>query len=130
MSLEKANNIAKRIAVAKKTLQEVDILVENELWNTAVNRLYYACFYAVTALLHKYDMDTKTHGGTQTIFGLHFVKPDIINKESGRFYSKLFVMRQNADYEYEVEYEREDVLPLIQPSVEFVSAIEVVLSRD
>ncbi len=42
-----------RIRKARETFNEVDVLIENEFWNTAVNRIYYACFYAVTALLNK-----------------------------------------------------------------------------
>ena len=36
-----------RINKAKETLQAVDILIENKFWTTSVNRLYYACYYAV-----------------------------------------------------------------------------------
>lgn len=33
-----------RIENAHNTLKEVSVLTNNELWNTAVNRLYYACY--------------------------------------------------------------------------------------
>ena len=42
-------------------------------YNTAVNRLYYACFYAVNALLLKYGIPAHTHNGTKSMLGLHFV---------------------------------------------------------
>ena len=46
------NEIVKyRISKAQETFREVEKHIENELWNTAINRLYYACYYAVTALL-------------------------------------------------------------------------------
>ena len=50
-SEQKWDLVQYRLANAKKTLREVDLLIQNRLWNIAVNRLYYACFYAVTALL-------------------------------------------------------------------------------
>lgn len=40
-----------RLAKARETLAEVSLHIQNELWSTAINRLYYACFYATTALL-------------------------------------------------------------------------------
>ncbi len=129
MNPEKSEYVYRRIANAKRTLDEVNIHIENKLWNTAVNRLYYACFYAVTALLYNYDLDTKSHSGTQTVFGHHFVKTGIISKESGKFYTKIFGMRQNADYEDEIEYEKEDVLQLLQPATDLISAIEDVLAK-
>jgi uncharacterized protein (UPF0332 family) len=96
----------------------------------AVNRLYYACFYSVTALLHNNGLDTKTHSGTQRMFSLHFIKSGIIKKEFGELYAILMDMRQNADYEDTVEYEREDVMKVLQPAHELIAAIEDVLARD
>ena len=63
MNAEKAELVALRIAGAKKTFREVEeYLVENQLWNTAVNRLYYACFYSV---LMNWRMET--HGRVKRI---------------------------------------------------------------
>ncbi len=38
------------------TLSEVLDHIERGYYNTAVNRMYYACFYVVTALLIAYRM--------------------------------------------------------------------------
>jgi len=51
--------VAFRIEKARKTLGEIPILLEHELWNTAVNRLYYSCFFAVTALLTNRQIEAK-----------------------------------------------------------------------
>lgn len=42
------------------------MLVANKKWNSAVNRLYYAVYYAVSALLVKNEIEAKTHAG---VFG-------------------------------------------------------------
>jgi len=81
-------------------------------------------------LLHNYDLDTKTHSGALHLFELHFVKTGIIKKELSKFYARLFEMRQNADYEDEIEYEKEDVLKLLQPATDLIAEIELVLSKD
>ena len=47
---ERQELVKYRIAKARETFKEVDLHIKNELWNTAVNRLYYACYYAVIAL--------------------------------------------------------------------------------
>ena len=39
-----------RLQRAKETILEVEVHIQNKFWNTAINRLYYACFYAVEAL--------------------------------------------------------------------------------
>jgi hypothetical protein len=41
MNLEERRELVKyRITKARETFNEVDLHVENKLWNTAVNRLY------------------------------------------------------------------------------------------
>lgn len=49
--------IKDRIDRANETIEEVRIPIDNRFWNTAINRMYYACFYAVGALLAKDKID-------------------------------------------------------------------------
>jgi uncharacterized protein (UPF0332 family) len=125
MNTEKSELVNLRIVEAKKTFNEVELFhIPNQLWNTAINRLYYACFYAVIALLHNHDIETKTHGGTKRMFELHFVKKGIVNQTFSELYASLFRMRQEADYEAGV-----DVLPLVPQAAAFIDRIVVVLSE-
>jgi len=75
---EKLEMVSYRMKRANETLNEVQQHIENEFWATAINRLYYACFYAVSALLLKNDIKTQSHAGIRQMFGLHFVKTEII----------------------------------------------------
>ncbi|MFA7493446.1 MAG: HEPN domain-containing protein [Proteiniphilum sp.] len=45
-----------RLQRAKETLAEADSLIESAFYNAVVNRLYYACYYAVIALLVKHNI--------------------------------------------------------------------------
>jgi len=47
-----------RLERATQSFEDAMILAENGRWNSVVNRLYYACFYAVVALLLKNDIET------------------------------------------------------------------------
>ena len=94
-----------------------------------INRLYYACFYAVTSLLLSGEIETKTHSGTKQLFGLHFVKTGKISEENNKLYTKLFHMRQSADYEDGVEYTESDLLPLMAPVQELIFLIDEILSK-
>lgn len=51
---------------ADETMEEVGILAEHGQHNAAVNRLYYACFYAVQALLPKHHLTATTHAGFES----------------------------------------------------------------
>lgn len=63
-----------RIQRANDTLKEAELLLDNHFWNTAINRMYYACFYAVGALLLKHHIKTVSHAGCRQQFGLRFIK--------------------------------------------------------
>ncbi len=51
MKEETRTLVTYRLERACEALEEADILLERGHANTFVNRLYYACFYAVSALL-------------------------------------------------------------------------------
>lgn len=125
---ERSDLVCYRISKANETMKEIEILVENKLWGTAVNRLYYACYYAVTALLAKHNIPAQTHTGVRQILGLHFVKTGIVETEVGRFYTYLFNKRQTGDYDDFVELGEEDVLSLIDPAKKLIASIELALS--
>ena len=46
---EKENLVNHKLQKAKDTIAEAELLMENKMWNAAVSRLYYACFYAANA---------------------------------------------------------------------------------
>ena len=51
----KVDIIRYRLERAEETYQEALLMQREKHWNTCANRLYYACFYAVSALLQQYD---------------------------------------------------------------------------
>jgi uncharacterized protein (UPF0332 family) len=71
-------------------------LIENQFWNSAINRMYYACFYAVGALLVLNGVETSSHSGMRQKFGQLFVKTGEINRDLGKHYSELFEKRHKG----------------------------------
>ena len=108
---------------AEESFEEALILAERNKWNAVVNRLYYACFYAVIALLLKNGIETQTHDGTRTQFGLHFIKPGIIAKDFGKLYTKLFDFRQKGDYGDLYDYDEATIKPIIAEVRKFIDEI-------
>ncbi|MDX1940295.1 MAG: HEPN domain-containing protein [Saprospiraceae bacterium] len=51
MSYSKEELAAYRLQRAHEALEEANVMVSIQHWNTAANRLYYACFYAASAYL-------------------------------------------------------------------------------
>lgn len=123
----KEDLIQYRINRAAEAIAEAKLLADNQKWNTSIARLYYACFYAVSALLVKHDLKHGTHEGTKTQFNKCFVKTEIVNKDWSRFYSRLYSKRGEADYEDFVSFEKKDVDALIPKTEEFVQLVKNML---
>lgn len=88
-----------------------------------LNRLYYACFYAATALSFSRDIFTKTHSGVQQILGLHFINTGILEKELGKFYAELLNYRQQSDYDDFTIIDHEMVKEFSLLANKFVSSV-------
>ena len=58
-----------RIEKANRTYKEAVGSIENGYVETAANRLYYAAYYAVSALLISYKYEASTHNGVIQMFG-------------------------------------------------------------
>lgn len=117
-----------RLQRAKETIQEVDIHIENEFWNTAINRMYYACFYAVGALLVKNEVVTSSHSGARQKFGQLFVKTGKIDKNLAKHYTKLFERRQKGDYNDFFDYDEKTVVEMLPKAKELILKIEEIIS--
>ena len=79
------NNLIKyRLERAQETFDEAILMKQEKHWNTCANRLYYACFYAVLALLEKYGFASSKHIGVKSLFNQHFIKTGKLSKEYGK----------------------------------------------
>jgi uncharacterized protein (UPF0332 family) len=90
MKGSKKELIKYRILRARDTLEDAHILADKNKWNSAINRLYYASYYAVMALLLDSDLNPTTHNGAKSNFSEFFIATNKVSKELGRIYSQLF----------------------------------------
>jgi len=88
-----------RIKRAEETIKESELLAAEGYYNAAVNRLYYACFYALLALFVKDGISTASHSGVKTMLGLNYISKGILDKELGKTFSRLFEIRHSSDYD-------------------------------
>ena len=119
-----------RLQHAKDTFAEVKSITESGFYNTAGNRLYYACYYAVIALLVKHNIPTQTHAGVKQMLGLHFVTTKILSPEYARFYAQMFNNRISGDYDDFITFDLEMVEELIPQTQLFIDAIDKLLTEN
>lgn len=115
------------IEKAHRLIDQFPILENAKLWDTLANRVYYAVFHAVTALLIKNGLHAESHQGVSVLFSKHFVKEGLIDAEYGRFFARLETMREKSDYTCLFETTEEEVLPMISKAKELISIIERII---
>lgn len=113
-----------RLERTKETLEDAKILAEKQRWNSTINRLYYAAYYAIIALLLNEDHKSTTHNGAKTKFSEHFIKTGIFPTEIGRIYSQLFTWRQKGDYADLFDFTEEKVSPYFDPVEKLIELVE------
>ena len=126
MTLNEENRnalVALRLEKAKEAMTEAKDIIELGHWRVVANRLYYACFYAVSALLIQNEITARTHSGVMNQFGLHFVEKGLVSKEQNKLYGRLFGLRQTGDYDDWVTLKRDDVIHLVEPVQNFIEEI-------
>jgi uncharacterized protein (UPF0332 family) len=123
MKGDKKELVKYRYEKALETFDDAKILAENKRWNSTINRLYYAAYYAVSALLIHNDMNPGTHTGVKLKFSESFIKEKIIGKEYGKIFSQLFTWRQKGDYDDLFDFSEEIVLPYFNPVFELIQLI-------
>lgn len=118
-----------RLLRAREALDDARLLAKAERWTACVNRLYYACFYAVSALLVQRGLSSSKHTGVRSLFNQHYIKTNLIPKELAQIYNDLFERRQEGDYLDFVSFEEAQVCPWIAQVETFVLHIESLLDR-
>lgn len=119
-----------RLSRAIETLDEAVLMKEGHHWNTCANRLYYACFYAVIALLEKHAFKFSKHSGVKSLFNRYFVKTGKIEKSFGKLFNTLSDLRQEGDYIDFVYYDADTIEPLIPEVNKFIEAITRIIEDD
>lgn len=127
MKKEYAELARYRLQKAKNTLADANLFFSKATSETIVNRIYYALFYSVNALLITEGKYSSKHSGVRSIFNRDFVKSGIVNIELGKFYSEMFDSRQEGDYRDFVEFRKNDIERYLKKAEEFISMIETII---
>ena len=112
-----------RLDRAREALDEAELLFDEGHTNAFVSRLYYGCFYAVSALLLLDGDSPSKHSGVRALFHQRFVRAGIFPKDLGRFYDRLFDNRQKADYADLVVFAAADVGSWLSEARGFVEVL-------
>lgn len=120
--------ISYRLEQARETLREAEILLNESALRGAINRTYYAMFYAVLALLAIKRIGTSKHSAIISAFDREFVKPGVFDRELSRTLHLAFDRRQTHDYGELIQIDRQTAEEMLANARIFVSQIEAYLN--
>ena len=129
MTKEEKALIRYRMERAHETIEEAKVLFDAGHLNSYVNRLYYACFYAVSALLLTRDFSTSKHGYLRSLMHREFVKTGLIPKELGGHFDLLFDSRLKGDYSDFTVFKIDDISGWLERTQEFVTHAESLIQK-
>jgi uncharacterized protein (UPF0332 family) len=118
-----------RLRKSDETFEDARWLVAKKHWTSVINRLYYAAFYAISALLLKNSIYSKTHSGLKTKFN-EFIKEKNIKYVEAKIYNELFDYRHDADYNDFIVFTKEEVEILIERTEKLISEIKKLINND
>lgn len=123
MTSPKDDLVRYRLERAKETLDEAELMMSSNHLFGASNRLYYACFYAVSALLVQHDLSSSKHSGVISFLNRNFVKTGKLSVDYGKFYSRMFDYRSKGDYA-DMLAEPDITLEDLKTAKDFIKAIQ------
>ena len=100
---------------AQETYEEIGVLVAANRWSGAANRLYYAVFHAINALLIHDGYEVNTHKGSHSVFHAQYIKTGRMSRIYGQLYNQLQTMREESDYNCAYNVEPEELQQRLLP---------------
>lgn len=117
-----------RLDQAEQTIGEVSKLIEMDLLNVAVNRVYYGIFYSLTALALKYEFSSSKHAQLIGWFNQTFIKTQKIEVKYGKIIRDAFKNRSDGDYAPFISFHKKDVEDMQEDMTDFIERIKSYLS--
>jgi len=112
-----------RLDQAKESLEEAEMLFHSGYLRGAVNRAYYAMFYAALALTVLRQQSPSKLIGVIAFIDKDFVKKGIFSKEMSRLLHLAFQRRQDNDYGEVFTVNEEETRQAIQEAQAFISTV-------
>ncbi len=122
--------VALYVENADESLSVAQLDLDNDFNAAAINRAYYAIFYAANALLATKKLARSKHSGVLAAFRQHFVKTGLLPSVLSEIYGQVMDDRHESDYDIMSATSREDAVIDIQQARHFVDEVRAWLRRE
>jgi uncharacterized protein (UPF0332 family) len=116
-----------RMEKARESIKAARIMLNEKMLTFAMNRIYYAMFYAVQAALSKKGVSFSKHSQVKGYFNREFIKSGALPMDMGRLYNKAFEYRQKFDYVDFAVPDKDMIIEYVENADQFVNDIDAYL---
>jgi uncharacterized protein (UPF0332 family) len=113
-----------RLNTAKETLIVAQECFANNHYKDAINRSYYAAFYAARAVLAVEGVDFKRHKDVVAHFNKEYVATGKVSRDLGRLLARLQQKREQSDYDDFFIASREEAEKQLKNAISIVDGIK------
>lgn len=124
------NYVRYKIVKSNHSLRAASLLMDNEFYNEAISRLYYACFYMIKAYFFEHQIDAKTHEEIRNLMNDHLVKTNAITENDVTFYTNIFEIRHSVDYGYFIDFDKKLAQILLTETEIFIINIKELIAEE
>ena len=124
---ERRQLAAMRMARADAVLADASILADRGSGLSAINRCYYAMFYAASALAIHDNCDFHKHRAVISWFNREYVNAGRFSRETGKSFRVAFDKRCDADYTDVSSFTADQVAAMLEQAKQFVAEVKSLL---
>ncbi len=99
----------------------------DKFYADSVSRSYYAILHAAKAALQLQDVAAESHAAVKRLFGLHVIRPGLVEPEWGSFPGESLDLRLTADSDVETAFSDMDAREGVEHATAFLRRIRDLL---
>jgi uncharacterized protein (UPF0332 family) len=117
------------IEKAERFLSTAEQALGSEDYDSCVSRCYYAMFFMAEAALLTKNASASSHKGVMSMFGEHFVKTKIFERNLGKVLNDAYDKRLVGDYGVGFTVNKDEAHDLLQTAQNFVQNLKNYLNK-
>ncbi len=117
------------IKKSEKFLITAEQALNIEDYDSCVSRCYYAMFFLAEAVLLTKNLSASSHKGVISLFGEHFVKTKIFERNLGKALNDAYDKRLVGDYGVGFTVNEQEAKDLLETAQNFVKKLKIYLKK-
>ncbi|HUV65158.1 MAG TPA: HEPN domain-containing protein [Sedimentisphaerales bacterium] len=118
------NEVRDFIEKAEKFLSTAKQAFNIDDYDSCVSRCYYAMFFVAEAALLTKNLSASSHKGVISLFGEHFIKTRVLERNLGKALNDAYDKRLVGDYGVGFTVTKEQAQDLLETAQDFVQKLK------